>query len=278
MKSYEEISESLFKRRDIYIEQQIERRMVMRKAMNRTLTSLGCVALAVALGIGVWQAGLFKESAISTPESSTPSSQQAVENNDTNQEIIPPADESEEPVEEMPEALGGDGAWWIFYEYTDQYNGLIIHGIPADVKTLVDEEVYKNWANQFWFVNKETYTRTDAPSIIKFLDEVGGITKEQFMTIDYYTEYLTQEEIDLIFSEDHVLRDQSLVSPYAVFANGRIYTARWLDTHNAEDYIAVGMTKAQLLEKVPAWDEMNYGDLNAFINLDRIVEEINKMP
>ena len=272
MRSYEETAESLLRRRDEYIENQRVRRNIMKKR----IIALSAFCLAVLIGIGVWQADLFKTKPIETPADSTSSKQEAQTENPVENTPVESEQPSTPQITEQPEppAIGGDGAWWTFSEYANQY----IEGVHPDIKIFVGEEIFDDWMNQFWFVNKETYTRTDAYSIIKFLDEVGGITKEQFMTINYYTDNLTQEEIDLIFSDDHALRDQSLISPYAIYANGRIYTAAWLDSHNAEDFMAAGMTKAQLLEKVPAWDEMNYGDLNGFINLDRIVEEINKMP
>lgn len=274
MRSYEEIAESLLRRRDEYIENQRVRRNIMKKR----IIALSAFCLAVLIGIGVWQADLFKTKPIETPIDSTSSKQEAQTENPVESTPVESEQPSTPQTTEQPEppAIGGDGATWALAEYTDSTGGYMIHSFPYDyLGEFVDQEVVNNWYNQFWSANKESYTRTDAISIIKFLDEVGGITKEEFMTIDYYDE-LTQEEIDLIFSDDHALRDQSLLSPYAVFSNEKIYTPYWFDSNDAQDYIAAGMTKSQLLEKVPLWREKNKN--NKYINLDRIIEEIDKMP
>ena len=102
--------------------------------------------------------------------------------------------------------------------------------------------------------------------------------------------YLTQEEVDLIFSADKELRDQKLRSRYTAYANGEIYTPRWICLHTAEDYIAAGLTKEQMMETVSTWNHVGvpivvepngdvWQDAERFKKvLEYVKIEIDKMP
>lgn len=311
MKSIEELTANLFKRRDQY--------NLKKKKQNKIIVAVVSLCLVVVIGFGAWKLDLFKTPPIDTTPDETVSNvvTQSSQNTPIQSESEPkppsPIDQTFPTSQDNPTETGGDLGWWFdcVYEYKyveSYYNYLSI---------MVDREKLNNWHRQFWVVNKNTYTRVESVGVIGAVDELG-ITKEQFVSaigehgtiIDgryYYSTniegypavddtgldrywYLTQEEVDLIFSADKELRDQKLRSRYTAYANGEIYTPRWICLHTAEDYIAAGLTKEQMMETVSTWNHVGvpivvepngdvWQDAERFKKvLEYVKIEIDKMP
>lgn len=280
MKNYEEITADLFKRRDEY--------MKIKKKKTKILTASISLCLAVLVCVGVWQFDFLKTSFIEKKDGTVVSSEENNSKNDTTQsEVVSTPNDTQSPIDQtvpsaqdIPTEIGGGEGWWFQWVYEYKY----VESFYNYLTLMIDKEELNNWHQQFWTVNKETYTRVENVGIIGAVDELG-ITKEQFIAaiqkkgviIDgryYYNNYpssafppiddsglerywyLTQEEVDLIFSEDRELRDEKCRSRYTAFANGKIYTPYWICSHTAEDYIAAGLTKQQLIETISTWNHV----------------------
>ena len=315
MKSTKEITEKLFKRRDEYVKR--------KKKTQKITISVISICLVLVIGIGLWQFDLYKTSPIDTTSDNDVVSSQETESNDNVQSnVVSEPTESKSPIEQsvpsaqdIPTEIGGADGWWYKAIYEFKY----IEDSKGYIDLIVDEEISDSWYNQFWLVNKETYTRSELPSMITAIDELG-ITKEQFIAavqekgviVDgryYHTPfyvdhtsiddrfeaferywYLTQKEVDLIFSSDKELRDEKCRSRYTAFANGKIYTPHWICSHTAEDYIAAGLTKQQLIETISTWNRVGtpivveddgevWSDHKRFMTvIDFVKAEIDKMP
>ncbi len=326
MKSNEEITSNLFKRRDEYVSK--------KKRKNKIIVSAVSLFLVVLLGLGVWQFDLFKTPPIDAPDDNVLSdladqnSQDAHVPSDDNDPVQSedvqstpkpkppsPIDQTTPSAQDIPTEIGGAEGWWYDAVYEFKY----IEEGGSYIDLIVDKETSDSWYNRFWLINKETYTRVENVGIIGAVDELG-ITKEQFVTavqekgviVDgryyhnpFYVDhtpiddrfeaferywYLTQEEVDLIFSSDKELRDEKCRSRYTAFANGKIYTPHWICSHTAEDYIAAGLTKQQLIETISTWNHVGtpivveddgevWSDRERFMTvIDFVKAEIDKMP
>ena len=58
MKSYEEVADAVFERREAYISEKAKKM----KTVKRTVSAVSCFCLAVLLGVGVWQIGMLDTS------------------------------------------------------------------------------------------------------------------------------------------------------------------------------------------------------------------------
>lgn len=58
MKSYEEVADAVFERREAYISEKAKKM----KMVKRTVSAVSCFCLAVLLGVGVWQSGMLDTS------------------------------------------------------------------------------------------------------------------------------------------------------------------------------------------------------------------------
>lgn len=315
MKSYEEITETLLQRRDKYVEQQKRR-----KTMTKRIIALASLCLALLIGVAAWRLDFFKTKPadIDSPESDI-SSNQEVESSQSevssqSGETLTPIEQSVPSAQDIPTEIGGGDSWWYNWVYEYKFT----ESSYSYLNLVLEQEDLNKWHNQFWNVNKETYTRFENVGIIGAIDELG-ITKEQFVSAisekgathdgRYYYEfsyveapiddsfaayerywYLTQEEVNLIFSPDKELRDEKCRSRYTAFANGKIYTPHWICSHTAEDYIAAGLTKQQLIDTISTWNNVGtpivvedngevWSDRERFMTvIDFVKAEIDKMP
>ncbi len=314
MKNYEEITADLFKRRDEYMK-------IKKKKAKILITSIS-LCLTILICVGVWQFDFLKTYFIEKSDETVVSSEENNSTNDpTQSEVVSEPDDPKSPIEQsvpsandIPTEIGGGESWWYDAVYEYKY----VESSHNYLTLMIGKEELNNWHQQFWTVNKETYTRVESVGIIGAVDEFG-ITKEQFVTaisengviIDgrYYYDnyppsafppiddsalerywYLTQKEVDLIFSSDKELRDEKCRSRYTAFANGKIYTPHWICSHTAEDYIAAGLTKQQLIETISTWNRVGtpivveddgevWSDHKRFMTvIDFVKAEIDKMP
>lgn len=322
MKDYKEITESLFKRRDKYLEEQKKKKVKTKRIFIATFSFI----LTLIIVITIWQINLFKTPPIDVPSYDNVVSSEKSESNEnesTQSEVVSEPDDPKSPIEQsvpsandIPTEIGGGESWWFTWVYEYKY----VESSHNYLTLMIGKEELNDWHQQFWTVNKETYTRVEDVGIIGAVDDLN-ITKDQFVNaireqgafIDgryYYAAhcatqgafpspddtgldrywYLTQEEVDLIFSSDKELRDEKCRSRYTAFANGKIYTPRWICLHTAEDYIAAGLTKQQLIETISTWNHVGtpivveddgevWSDHKRFMTvIDFVKAEIDKMP
>ena len=120
MKTYNEMAESVLKRRDDYIKQ--------RKGRNKkAIISLSCFCLALAVGVGVWQSGLLKKQPIQTVDDALYSgikdvygpdeseSQNNASYSDTQSGSVPSGNESGSSLPNSSEGVTGDRLGVIIY-------------------------------------------------------------------------------------------------------------------------------------------------------------------
>lgn len=108
MKSYNEIADSIFERRDKYIAQQ----KAKRKIIIRTVTSLCCICLIALIGFGIWQSGSLNNSGLPLEEQSV---NHFNESSDSSNSIVVKADQQDDntnhavfiPPIELPETSDG---------------------------------------------------------------------------------------------------------------------------------------------------------------------------
>lgn len=314
MKNYEEITADLFKRRDEYMK-------IKKKKAKILITSIS-LCLTILICVGVWQFDFLKTYFIEKSDETVVSSEENNSTNDSTQsEVVSTPNDSKSPIDQtvpsaqdIPTEIGGGEGWWFTAVYEFKY----VESDYEFLRLVLAEETLNSWRNQFWVANKNSYTRVENVGIIGAVDEFG-ITKEQFVTaisengviIDgrYYYDnyppgafppiddsalerywYLTQKEVDLIFSSDKELRDEKCRSRYTAFANGKIYTPHWICSHTAEDYIAAGLTKQQLIGTISTWNRVGtpivveddgevWSDHKRFMTvIDFVKAEIDKMP
>ena len=315
MKNYEEITADLFKRRDEYMK-------IKKKKAKILITSIS-LCLTILICVGVWQFDFLKTYFIEKSDETVVSSEGNNSTNDSTQsEVVSTPNDSKSPIDQtvpsaqdIPTEIGGGEGWWFTAVYEFKY----VESDYEFLRLVLAEETLNSWRNQFWVANKNSYTRVEDVGIIGAVDEFG-ITKEQFVTsikengviVDgrYYCNplyvevtpvddrfeayerywYLTQEEVDLIFSSNKELRDEKCRSRYTAFANGKIYTPHWICSHTAEDYIAEGLTKQQLIETISTWNGVGtpivveddgevWSDHKRFMTvIDFVKAEIDKMP
>lgn len=78
--------------------------------------------------------------------------------------------------------------------------------------------------------------------------ENGTLTEATLRTADKADDVilLSDADIAVLFSGDRAAIDRHFRSPYALYANGKLYSAYWLATHSAEQYAAENLPLAEL--------------------------------
>lgn len=142
---------------------------------------------------------------------------------------------------QLPEESGGVSN--LRYTYPLDLNFLFIESRLVDY---VGRESYHEWtdaeyANGTWeMVNVLTYI------------EHFELTKEQFLEVCYmYPEIplygdITDKVADVLFSGDIEAVLRYTKTEGAVYSNGKLFSAQWLDKHTIEDYIAEGIDFAEI--------------------------------
>jgi hypothetical protein len=129
------------------------------------------------------------------------------------------------------------------YTYPLQPDFLFIENRLRDY---VGNEIFLNWVN-----NEVTNGTWEMVNVLTYIEHFE-LTKEQFVEACHFYPGLplygktVYEIADVLFSGDieAVLRYTKM--PGAVYSNGKLFSAQWLDLHTIEDYIAEGIDSAEI--------------------------------
>ncbi len=141
------------------------------------------------------------------------------------------------------ESTGGDELRGYFIKYDAKFTSL-----DSNVLNLVDKEECEAWINNFTLGEREP----SESNILNFVSEFN-IPKEKLLeaiSTQYYIEgaTLTTEDVDIIYSNDMELINQTYISDYALYYNGGIYTPEWIYTNSLEKYEEEGIP-AELVDE-----------------------------
>ena len=151
-----------------------------------------------------------------------------------NEEISPNLKSPEENV---------GGVEYLSYTYPLDLDFLFIESRLTDY---VGEDIFREWTRAEYANGTYLYV-----NVLTFIEHFN-LTKEQFIeACSIYPEFPLfgddlYEVADVLFSGDteKILRYTKTAG--AVYSNGKLFSAEWLDTHTIEDYIASGIDYAEL--------------------------------
>ncbi len=176
--------------------------------------------------------------------------------NTTNTPSVSTQTENQEVVviEQMPppfkENTGG-----FLSRYYNKYNERF-STISGDLLDLVGEEKATAWINEFELYNRPR----DEGNLYFFITEME-IPKEKIPeTVYSLGDYMSESDIDVIYSGDIQKINETFISPYCILANGEIITPEWLYTHSKEEYATAGITSEQLKEKSEMYTLIQFTD------------------
>lgn len=145
--------------------------------------------------------------------------------------------------------VGGDD-----WDYSRHYH--IDFSIEGSTSALVDEAAYEAWRNTFEHINSEG-TRSKYEYNMYTLIREFSIPREEIEKIceDYKKlfpedEYLTKEQLDMLYNGTELEVYQYFANPHAVMVGKDAYPPKWMVQHTAEDYREVGITYDLLTAKL----------------------------
>ena len=153
---------------------------------------------------------------------------------------------------------GGDGNDWFYSQYIPKVNS-----IESLWYNLVDEKEFELWVAAYDKNWDEIGGENALPFLVAYLQDMQ-ITREQCDGVvaymaenDYWgnPNLLRPEDLDIIFTWDAELINQTYATEYSVYANGKVYSPQWILNHTAEDYKAAGITAQQLEPKMQKYLE-----------------------
>ena len=154
-------------------------------------------------------------------------------NDDVIQEITMPKPFSEK------EGAGGDSAHNFYSDYAFRFGN-----IESTISNLVDREKSNEWIDNCF---AEAIANPEAPEktlldYIKYFDIPKEKLKEAVSSTNLPEGWIiSPSDVDVIYSGDDYLINQTFVNEYALFYNGKIYSAEWLYEHSPTDYINEGL-------------------------------------
>ena len=154
-------------------------------------------------------------------------------NDDVIQEITMPKPFSEK------EGAGGDSAHNFYSDYAFRFGN-----IESTISNLVDREKSNEWIDNCF---AEAIANPEAPEktlldYIKYFDIPKEKLKEAVSSTNLPEGWIiSPSDVDVIYSGDDYLIKQTFVNEYALFYNGKIYSAEWLYEHSPTDYINEGL-------------------------------------
>ncbi len=153
---------------------------------------------------------------------------------------------------------GGDGNDWFYSRYI-----LKVNSIDSLWYNLVDSQIFDTWSADYKKQLEDGSLDMTYPYLIKFFKDMQ-ITREQANQVIAYMEEknllrfehaLQFADLDIIFTWDAELINQTYATEYSVYANGKVYSPQWILNHTAEDYKAAGITAQQLEPKMQKYLE-----------------------
>ncbi len=124
------------------------------------------------------------------------------------------------------------------------------YGIEAFVADLVEKDTLKSFLRPFYEKERSLWELT----VLSAVKEMN-IPKSVFIKANAENgSVFTDEQIEALYSGDEVALNRAFVSPWALTANGKIFTPDWLAVHTASDYKKNGITFDTLLEYIKKID------------------------
>ena len=163
-----------------------------------------------------------------------------------------PFDANTEPTNTIPteaDAIGG-GLENRYIEYKYVYD---IYSIPASFIEFIGCDIFDNWAQSAY--SRDENTPVENFSLFGFIDEFN-FSKEDFKTKYSLLEEpkFTDEEIDVIYSNDKALIADHFMNPNCIRVGDEIYTPKWLATHSLDQVKAAGITAEAIEASMAKWE------------------------
>lgn len=146
--------------------------------------------------------------------------------------------EMPEPFEQVSNA-GGDSLHNYYCEYVFKFGN-----INSTLIDLVGKEEANAWLNEY-FASKKAGTESSELTVLRFIEHFD-ISKEELIKAVSDSDYpdgwiIDISDIEVIYSGNDDLIQQTFVNEYALLYNGVIYTPEWLYTHSLDDYAKEGL-------------------------------------
>lgn len=254
MRSYEEIAEAVFKRRDEYVKKQKERMKMLRKIT----AAAACVCFVIAIGFAVRYTDIIRDPGVAEPDPTLQT-----------EETVPTEPPATEPPATEPsgngEGMGGDPDAERKMKYERDFHS--IQGVL--VKYVGNEEIgrWEEWSNY----------DSDKFTLVNFL-EFYNIPKEKFVELGAQELYgYTDEDVNILYSGDEKAIDQRFASPLTIMVDGVIYVPEWFTTHSVDEIKELGVSVDELSAKVKEWEE-HFGSESVFVTSAKAkLEEYTEM-
>ena len=215
----------------------------MKKRMYLILIALVCCAM------------LFTGCAASVQKEPASSGDAAANHTDVTPDDAAPtvdpggqSDSADDPSE-APEGIGGFERMYNRRKYR-----IDLYSINTAYSDLIDRDEFLAWIERCESIDDDVRIPEDF-SLLAFIKDFN-ITKEQFKTAhsQLYEPVFTDEEIDVIYSDDKRLLAQTFVHPNAILVDDEIYTPYWLSCHTLDEIEDAGITLEMLEEKYQGWN------------------------
>lgn len=134
---------------------------------------------------------------------------------------------------------GGDSLHDYYCEYVFKFGN-----INSTLIDLVGEKEAQAWLNEY-FASKKAGTESSELTVLRFIEHFD-ISKEELIKAVSDSDYpdgwiIDISDIEVIYSGNDDLIQQTFVNEYALLYNGVIYTPEWLYTHSLDDYAKEGL-------------------------------------
>ena len=168
-------------------------------------------------------------------------------------------------ADEMPEALAHTGGDFNmdFYATTDLRLGYI----PMELMSLAGTENAEAWLNEHTS-SGGVYTAVDEAanlySFMLYFDIPEETVREYLIRtrgIGDPIDDCSDEDIDLLMSATPEEIAEHFASPYAIRKGKNLYSLCWIYLHSAADYRAAGITREEIREKMPLFDEFGMTEI-----------------
>lgn len=169
--------------------------------------------------------------------------------NGIHQEITMPNPFSEK------EGASGDSAYNFYSDYAFRFGN-----IESTISNLVDYEKSKEWINNCF---TEAIANPEAPEktlldYIKYFDIPKEKLKEAVSSANLPEGWIiSPSDVDVIYSGDDDLIKQTFVNEYALFYDGKIYSAEWLYEHSPADYLNEGLPLNEVAARLEKMEDFS---------------------
>ena len=206
---------------------------------------------------------------ITTTSNTAPTKQETTKTEGTESEITPDTSAetvSASPIEfadfEMPIPFvnGGGDSNAEFYSTVNLKLGYI----DMSFVDLVGVDEFEIWLNSTSSSSSELTSVDEAANLYSFIKHFNissDFVRENLVNMrNGSADDFSDEEIDLITSDNDEAVAEHFVSEMAILKESNIYSLHWIYNHSIEDYIANGITAEEIKEKLPLFEQFSLTD------------------